>query len=554
MGAVVLAVMSGVLLALGVPGPLSSGGMSFLVPLALFPLLVAIEILPTQAPSNLKAYMRVERMTPGRRSAMAFGLVWLAGSTFWGMSFSWTVVPFLRVLKVSYPSAYLLHVACSLILGLFFVVLLAPFIFNASRAVRKFADPFPLWAMIIITMAVEVWFPRLWPWTLGGFVQGSPSLNQWVSVFGASALTPLVLATSAFLARAVTGMGAGYVRFFVTSGVLAFVWLFVWALGAWRLDVLSSRVSELKLSEVVAIQPSFVSTSNFRFELPAKDANLEKLMALSRAAVSEWSAMGGKPALVVWPEGVLPEGFSNTPESLAAVRDFVAKLGVPVLLSAFEVDSTLVASRGLEKAPAFNSAFLMRPDGSKSESYFQSVGAPFLEAVPFSESLPFLLETFQKSFPERQVLEKPTYLSVYYSPDFKVSTLISFDAVSWRFVQKVASRAEVGFFAHLSNGAYVHGTEALGLMHGMVRLRALESGRSILSVSNAEIPVAFDPLGRHASPVATNSQGWQVFSLPVFDAESHRSTFYTNFGNFPLAMATFAAGVAILLTLFRRTR
>jgi apolipoprotein N-acyltransferase len=152
------------------------------------------------------------------------------------------------------------------------------------------------------------------------------------------------------------------------------------------------------------------------------------------------------------------------------------------------------------------------------------------------------------------VIEKPTYLSVYYSPDFKVSTLISFDIVDARFVQKAASRVEVGFFAHLANGAYVSGTEALGLMHEMVRLRALESGRSILSVSNAEPPVSFDPLGRSVSPVATNSQGWRVFSLPVFDGESHRSTFYTNFGNFPLAIATIAAGIVILLTLFRRAR
>jgi apolipoprotein N-acyltransferase len=208
----------------------------------------------------------------------------------------------------------------------------------------------------------------------------------------------------------------------------------------------------------------------------------------------------------------------------------------------------------LDKASALNNAFLMRPDGSKGESYSQSVAVPFLDAVPFSESMPFLLESFHRVFPARQILEKPTYSSVYYSPDFKVSPLISFDVTSWRFVQKAVSRVEVGFFAHMFNGVYASGTDARGLMHEMVRLRALESGRTILSVSNADEPVAFDPLGRSLSPVARNSQGWSVFSIPAFDGESHRSTFYTNFGNFPLAIATIVAGIAILMTLFRRAR
>ncbi len=553
-GAVVLSVLSGALLALAMSGPVLERGLGFLAPVALVPLFVALDLLPSQATPNLKPYMRVTRLTPFGRFLMALGLVWIAGSTFVGMSFSWIVVPILRFFHVSYPAAYVLNMLYCLVCGLYLPILLFPFLLNSARSVRKFAEPFPLWTMVVVATAIEVWFQRLWPWTLGGLVQGSHALEQWISVFGASALTPLVLISSAYVARTVVGAGAGFVRFLLIFSSVALVWLVVWGLGSWRYEVLSSRVAELKKSEIVAIRPNFVPLSHFRFELPSKAENLGKLIALSHAALSERVVATGKPDLVIWPEGVLPEDFLTTPDNLTAVRALSAKTNVPVLLSATEFDAAEIASHGMEQARALNSAFLVRADGSRSESYYQKELVPFLDVAPFSEVAPFLSQAIHDVFPARRFEERQTIMSIPYSPDFRVANLISFDVSSWNFARKMVSRAEVGFFAHQSNGVFVDGTAAMRLMEAMVRLRAIETGRSIVSVSNTEKPVAFDPLGRDISPIVESSSNWSFFLVPVFDSESFRSTFYTDFGNFPLAVATFFALFVLALASFRRAR
>jgi apolipoprotein N-acyltransferase len=91
-------------------------------------------------------------------------------------------------------------------------------------------------------------------------------------------------------------------------------------------------------------------------------------------------------------------------------------------------------------------------------------------------------------------------------------------------------------------------------METAVKLRAIESGRSFLSVSNVEQALAFDSLGRVIEPVAARKGAWKSFLMPVSDSESHRSTFFTNFGNFPLALALVAALLALVLAGLRRPR
>ncbi len=550
-GAVVVSVLSGVLLAAPMPGAFAENGWSLLAPFALLPLLLGMEFLPTQVTPSLKPYMRISRMTFLGRGAIAFGMTWLTGATFYAAAFSWVMIPGLRIFGWNYPVVSAGYFLSCLLFGLHFPLVFSPFIINAARGVRKANNPLPVWSMVMVSVGIELILPHVWPWTFGSLVSSSGALDQWVSVFGASALSPLVIGTSAYLTAAIGAVGGVATRVATTTGVLLFTWLVVWGVGSWRRDVGATGIGKLRKTRIVAVHPGFVGPTRARIEQFGKEGNLDKLIQISQE-VFELGVLEKKPELIVWPANVLPDEFLSSDAGLETVYAFARKNDVSVLLHALEFDREKSVLPSISDL-ASSIAFVARPSSVRSESHTQSGLMPFIETLPLVDSFAFSQDYFDSVLKRRRIVPKESAMSISYTPDFKLSPLVNFDVSDSALVRKEVNSAEAGVLVHLTNGVLFRDTGAVSLLHRMLQLRSVESGRSLVSVSNVENPIAFDPLGRRI-PAVLEKQNWQFFEVPVYDAETSKSTFFFNFGNVPYYLLAFFALLSLTFSTVRRAR
>jgi apolipoprotein N-acyltransferase len=560
LGGVIAAIASGALLSLPMSLPASAGWLSWLVPLALVPLFVAIERLPVQGAGGVRTYHKVVKVTAWSRALQAFALFWIAGAVFCALGMSWVTVALLRSTDLSHPVAYGLFIGFCLLFGLYFPLVFSPFVLGAARGVRKQASLLPIWALAFITTGIEIWFPRNWSWTFGSLADFSYAINQWVSLFGTSALTPLVVGGSAYLARSVVGVGSSAVRTVMMLASLLAIWVVVFALGEWRLSVMENRVDGVRRTRIAVMLPGDMANRVKRDQSPeAAVGRLDALVELSRKTVTGHQDKA-KIELVAWPKDELPESFSISPEQMEKVRGLARELDVSILVAADEFDFGQGSQELTPKTAGYKAAFLIRPDGSKSESYRQQYLTPFEGDLPFEETFPFLTG-FAKDHvgQSRRWRVGSTTPSLSYSPDFRVGVLLSFDAMHPEVAQREAGRAEdtetgeAGVLVHLSSFWSVTGTNAPQILQGMARWRAIETGRSLVSLGASGDLWAFDPLGRTVVKRSSREARGVVVQLPAFDPDTVFDTFFSDFRNSIYGVFVVISMAALLFSLFRRS-
>jgi apolipoprotein N-acyltransferase len=560
LGGIVAALTSGALLSLPLSFPGSAAWLSWLVPLALVPLFIALERLPVQGAGGARSYHRVVKVTAWNRAVHALVLFWIAGAVFCGMTMSWGTVALLRSSELSPPVAYGLFFCFCLLSGLYFPLVFSPFVIGAARGVRKHANMLPIWAMVLVTTGIEIWFPRNWSWTFGSLADFSYAVNQWVSLFGTSALTPLVVGGSAYLARSVVGSGASALRSVLMLASLLGIWVLVFALGEWRLSVMDNRVDGIRRTQVAVILPGGLATKGKRDVSPeAAGARLDSLIEVTRTTVSG-HAGDGKVELVVWPKDELSEQFSFSPDQLEKVRALARELTVPILVSADEFDFRDGPQEITAKTVGYKAAFLIRPDGSKSESYRQRYLTPFEGNLPFEETFPFLTNIVKKQMGQpRRWRSGSATPALSFSPEFRLGVLLSFDAMHPDVAQREVGRAddvetgEAGLLVHLSSFWSVAGTDAPEILQGMARWRAIEVGRSLISIGASGDVWAFDPLGRTIAKRAIREAKGTVVKLPAFDPDTAFDTFFSDFRNSIYGVFVVIAAAVLLFSLFRRS-
>ncbi|MEN9528933.1 MAG: apolipoprotein N-acyltransferase, partial [Pseudomonadota bacterium] len=201
---IVLAVVSGLLTSVGFPRSLTvHNPLAWVIPIALVPLLVAIERLPTTYQSPTRAHSTTLRqVTTWTRGLEAFLLFWIYGATLIAVAFHWVTVPAVLFGELPPPITHLLFVVYCILAGLYFPLLFFPVIWNASRCARRNTPPFPIWVLVFSVTLMEIVLPRFFHWTYGNLMHGSLPIVQWASWVGSSGLSAFVFASNILLARA----------------------------------------------------------------------------------------------------------------------------------------------------------------------------------------------------------------------------------------------------------------------------------------------------------------------------------------------------------------
>ncbi len=460
-----LAAASGLVLALGLPGP----GWTALV--VIFPGLL------------LEAVGR----SSGR--VMPWLLGWFAGCVHWVVATNW-VVPVMhhygglpRVLAVG------CLIGMGAILGTLWAaaagitslvpasrrVWILPFAWIVCQVLRRF-PPFGFTWNGVASAFVD------WPWLMA-------SLPVW----GATGLSCCAVAVGS----ALWGLVRSRTR---RDGTL----VLLGAVGLLILAVLLSPLPSASGSgvKIAAIQPG--TSLNERW-----DPSQSREIARRVWAMTEEAAVKGAD-IVLWPEGAVPFRLDNDPTYRAAVEGLAAEHGVEIILNS-------IAS--LPDGGYANSAYLVTESGLSSVRYDKIHLVPFGEFVPrwarfaFTDSLVREVGAFS---PGEQIRVLPGRAPL--------GVAICFEVV---FPDLVAAQTRAGseILTTLTNDGWYGFSWAPRQHFAQVRLRAAEAGRWYARAALTGISGFVDPSGGVHSVLGVGETGVVVENIQPLTGLSPRARF-----------------------------
>jgi apolipoprotein N-acyltransferase len=448
-----LALVTGILLALSFP----RFGQPAFAWVALVPLLVALAARP----------QRVGRFRPLR----AFGLGWIAGVAYFAGTVYWTGAVVRTYGGLSLPVAVFAAAALVAYLALFpaLFALVIGWLIGRVGAVALLLAP-------AVWVTAELGRAHFWsgfPWVLLGYSQIRVlPVAQFASLFGVYGVSALVALSSAALAYVLVTRSRQAAIAAAAAGA-AIVLVAVWGHGRLRDGSLARAGTPMRVAIVQGNVPQDQKWNPARAGII-----LERYLTMTRSA-----ALDGAH-LVVWPESSTPFYFEEDRAGAERVRAVVRASGVDLLFGSDQIE------RG-DPPAYYNSAFMLRPDGSTAAVYRKMYLVPFGEYVPLKRLLFFVgpvVEAMADFSPGREVVMLPV-------DGAPISTAICYEIVYPGLVRR-AVLAGSRLLTTITNDAWYGQSSAPYQHFEQAAMRAIEQGRYLVRSANTGISGMVDPYGR----------------------------------------------------------
>jgi apolipoprotein N-acyltransferase len=331
-------------------------------------------------------------------------------------------------------------------------------------------------AVWVSTELARTYFWSGFPWVLLGYSQTTvlpvAQLASVVGVFGLSALVAAVSAAAAYFAIVRSGPSMAWL-----AGAVALV-LAVAFWGSARLErneIVSAASASEKPLRVALIQGNIPQDQKW------DDAQAGNILKTYLGMTREAAAKGAE--LVIWPESSTPYPFLDDRFAGEQIRSLVRERGIELLLGSDQVDH---AARTY-----YNSAFLVRRDGSVAAIYQKMHLVPFGEFVPLRQLLFFvgpLVERAGGFTAGADMVMLPTDRG-------PISTAICYEIVFPRLVGQSVDRGS-RLLTTITNDAW-YGQSSAPYQHFLqASMRAIEQGRYLARAANTGISGFVDPYGR----------------------------------------------------------
>jgi apolipoprotein N-acyltransferase len=506
LSAYALALASGLLLALSFP----KFGHPAIAWIALAPLLVALT---------------------GTTLRRAFALGFMAGAVYFTGTLYWITRVMAMYGDMAFWVAVLINAALIAYQSLFPAI--------CALVVRRIViahGPRALMAAPIVWVATELGRTHIltgFPWVLLGYSQTSVlPIAQFASLFGVYGVSMLVASVSATLAAYATGPAkAGHYR---RGRPLLLVFVAVMAVAVWgsRRAAMAEWTHTGDAIRVGLIQGNIDQDEKVQAGRAA--GIFQGYLNMTRQAIRDGAEF------VIWPESSTPFRFEDDMFAAAQIRTLAQQAKVSML---FGSDQFV---RGANGAPTtfYNSAFLVRPDGTTGGVYQKMHLVPFGEYVP-AQKLLFFAAPLVQAVSDFSAGTEAVLLPV---GDHLVSTAICYEVVYPDLVRRfVAGGSEM--LTTITNDAWFGPTSAPYQHFEQASMRAIEEGRYLVRSANTGISGIVDPYGRVVARTA-------IFQPAVVVGEARflkTSTFYARHGDILAYASVLATAALLVLASNRRT-
>ena len=367
------------------------------------------------------------------------------------------------------------------------------------------------------------------PWVLVGYSQAAVlPIAQLASLFGVYGVSALVVAVSAAAANVVVARKASH-RVRLAAVVAGFVLaVAVWGGGRVRVADLTRAGEPIRVG---LVQGNVDQGQKWD---PARATSIfTNYLEMTRQAVDRGAQF------VLWPESSTPFYFEEPRDHADAdrLRAVARQLHVAILIGSDQIEKGVPLKY-------FNSAFLVRDDGSTGGVYRKMHLVPFGEYVPFQRMLFFAAPLVEavSDFSEGQ---QPVLLPV---GGHMISTSICYEIVYPNLVRQfVVGGSEL--LTTITNDAWFGRTSAPYQHFAQASMRAIEEGRYLVRSANTGISGIVDPYGH----VVEQTPIYQP-AVVVGEARFLRTTtVYTRIGD-AFAYASVVATLALVVLSRRRRR
>ncbi len=369
------------------------------------------------------------------------------------------------------------------------------------------------------------------PWNTFGYALSQPSILaqsiSLVGIWGLTFLTVAICASPAVLADDPVDTPHPY-RAPLIGLVILVAFAAYGAARLWMNPI--TYVSGVKLR---IMQPNLQQDDKFNYSV--KQQVMERYLRLSDRATGPQSNGVHDATHLIWPESAFPFFLTREPDALAQIADLLKP-------STTLITGAVRAVPDATRLRAYNSVYVIDPDGSVHGIYDK------VHLVPFGEFLPFqdLLERFGLQQLTKQVGgflsgDRPRVMDVPGAP--KMLPLICYEAI---FPGAAVPRGErPGWLVNVTNdgwfgistGPYQHFQQARAL--------AIAEGLPLVRAANTGISAVVDPVGRIVNSLPLGAEGIFDAKLPV----ALEPTIYVRAGDY-----TFGLFLVVSLLIVGRRR
>ena len=201
-------------------------------------------------------------------------------------------------------------------------------------------------------------------------------------------------------------------------------------------------------------------------------------------------ALGAGSSLVLWPESSTPFMFEEDTPSADQVRALARQARASILFGSDQIEWRTEHNKRVP-AKYFNSAFLVRPDGTTAGVYRKMHLVPFGEYVPLQRLLFFAAPLTEQVGTFSAGLQ-PELLPI---GGHRLSVAICYEVVYPNLVRQfVAAGSEL--LTTITNDAWFGETSAPYQHFEQAAMRAIEEGRYLVRAANTGVSGIVDPYGR----------------------------------------------------------
>ena len=406
----------------------------------------------------------------------AFFLGLLTGGVYLGGTLYW-----LSLVMQRYGG---INLAGAVVINAIFVAYLALYPAIFAAVMRRLAMAFGVMALAVapfVWTATELGRMYLFtgfPWVLLGYSQTTMlPIAQAASIVGVFGLSAIVVSVSAALAGIVVAR-AWRPAAIVVSGVLLIA---VWGNVRARHAALTREGQPLRVG---IVQPNTLEEER---ETPGRAAFIfSHTLSLAHDVLVK-----GDVGLVVMPESSMsPYTLDDYPEVAAQVRKTARESNASLLVGSDQYQWHAVNGRR-EPEKSFNSAFMIRPDGTTGAVYRKIHLVPWGEYVPLKDWLTFvgpLVQAIGRGFDAGDEL---TLLPV---GPHEISTPICYEIIYPDLVRRfVAEGSEL--LTTITNDSWFGATSAPYQHFDQAAMRAIEEGRYLVRSANTGVSGIVDPYG-----------------------------------------------------------
>lgn len=358
-------------------------------------------------------------------------------------------------------------------------------------------------------VAVEFWFPNLFPWYLATSQTLFTSLNQSADLTGHYGTTFVLLWCGTVIYKVLRARrGSGTTQSAVWSAATACVVLAATLVyGQVRLTQVNATARAATQLDVAIVQ------GNIAIERKGKAAHLKT----NQQTYKDLSAQSRDADLVIWPESAiekwLPDGARRIPRDLLPARH-------PHMI----VGAVSYRRQPGNRFRRYNSAIAVDPAGVVLDRYHKRILLAFGEYIP----LTWLIGGLPGIPPIGDGFTPGEIESALALPKgARVAPLICYEDLMPELSRRFVRNERANLLVNLTNDAWYGRTVAPWQHARLARWRALETRRALVRATNTGVTTIIDPAGRMSAPLPLFTEGVLRATVPLMEME----TVYVRYGD-----------------------